>query len=98
MSMGIICRLFKLKLDSMKTNTSSTKSGNSNRIASFNTLNIVGNRLVSINKNEEESTILFSELYKIYIKRRQLSFFFKAGIALASLFFLSILANYCYWR
>lgn len=82
----------------MKTNTSSTKSGNSNRIASFNTLNIVGNRLVSINKNEEESTILFSELYKIYIKRRQLSFFFKAGIALASLFFLSILANYCYWR
>lgn len=94
MLMGIICRLIKLKLDSMKINTSSTKAGNSNRIKPFNTLKIVENRLILINKKEAESIILFSELDKIYIKRRQLSLFFKAGIIVTSLFLLSILANY----
>ena len=78
----------------MKMNTFSTKARNSNRIAPFNTLKIAGNSLVLINKKEEEFTILFSELDKIYIKRRQFSFFFKVGITVASLFMISIVANY----
>lgn len=78
----------------MKTNTSSTKADNSNRILPFNTLKIAGNKLVLINKKEEEFSILFSEVDKIYIKRRQFSFFIKVGITVTSLFLISILANY----
>ncbi len=83
-----------LQLDAMKTITSSTKAFNFNRIAPFDTLKIDGKRLVLINKKEEEFTILFSELDKIYIKRRQFSFFIKVGITVASLFLISIIANY----
>lgn len=78
----------------MITNTFSTKAGNSNRITPFSTFKIVENRLILANKKEEESTILFSELDKIYIKRCQLSFFFKIGITLITLFLLSILVSY----
>jgi hypothetical protein len=78
----------------MKTNTSSTKVGISNRITPFDTLKIDEKRLILINKKEEEFGILFSELDKIYIKRCQLSFFPKVGITVTSLFFISVLANY----
>ena len=78
----------------MKSIFSLTKAPSTNRIAPFNTLKIAGNRLVLINKKEEEFSILFSELDKIYIKRRQFSLFFKVGITVTSLFLISILANY----
>jgi hypothetical protein len=51
----------------MNTNTLSTKAGNSNRVVPFNTLKIVENRLLLLNKKEEEHNIFFSELEKIYI-------------------------------
>jgi hypothetical protein len=78
----------------VKTNTSSTKAVNSNRITLYNTLKIAGNRLVLINKREEETTILFSELDKIYIKSHQFNFFFKALSIVTSFLLLSILVNY----
>lgn len=46
----------------------------------FRTLNLDENRLILIKKNKEETSILFSELNKIYIKKYKFSFLNKIGL------------------
>lgn len=47
----------------------------------FRTLNLDENRLILIKKNKEETSILFSELNKIYIKKYKFSFLNKIGLS-----------------
>lgn len=78
----------------MKMKIVLTKDKNSDRITRFKSLKIVENRLVLVNKDEEIYNILFSELDRIYIRKRQFNVFYKLGIFAISLFLLSILNNY----
>jgi hypothetical protein len=74
----------------MKNITSTTKDSNS----LFTSLSIVENGLILKNKKKEESTILYSELSKIYIKRCQLSLVFKLAFILIPLFLTSIFVHF----
>lgn len=59
----------------------------------FKKLNLVENSIVLIKKNKEETSISFSELNRIYIKKYKFSFLKKMGLSsiiLALIFFLSI--------
>ena len=83
-----------LKFNNVQVNKFLTEARNSDGIKSFNSLKIGESRLVLVNKKKEKFTILFAELNKIFIKKRQLSIFFKIGIIGLSLFFLAILEYY----
>jgi hypothetical protein len=78
----------------MRSILSSTKAANSIRNNSFSSLVIKGNTLILTNKQEEETIILISELQKIYISKRQFSFFLKIGVTMFPLFLLVICYNY----
>lgn len=66
----------------------------SKKADSFSSVTIRGNELIVTNKQEEETTILISELQKIYISKRQFSFIFKIGVTIFPLLFLVIFYNY----
>lgn len=83
-----------LKFNNVQMNKFLTKARNSDGIKSFNSLTIGESRLVLRNKEKDKFIIFFAELNKIFIKKRQLSIFFKIGIIGLSLFFLAILENY----
>jgi hypothetical protein len=66
----------------------------SKKADSFSSVTIRGNELIVTNKHEEETTILISELQKIYISKRQFGFIFKIGVTIFLLFLLTIFYNY----
>lgn len=77
----------------MKTNTSATKAGNTNKKLRFDTLEIAENELLIQNKKEKEFSISFSEVDSVFIKRCQLGYFYKVGFIAISLLLIAPVAD-----